>query len=259
MHLGSAGRSAPGEEGPASADEEGPDPRTTRRRKRRLSSKSRLILALPLLTSCLGVSGVLLAAGTCGSEQANRQAPPLPDPFDPLPFAHRGCCRVTTGSRFPRRRWVPARAAARRHPRGRRSAHMGHRAPRAGVLAVVFGERAEAIEAEACQILGVSSCETGFATRAASHPSSFALLQAPAQGADLLADVRDMNTYTIWVYYPRLNADTLFAASTASSSRSSPRSRRLILETKTALEGASGRQAVELGKQYEGLLFGSSS
>ncbi len=87
-----------------------------------------------------------------------RPAPELPDPFAPLPVCPPGNApRRRRPAAFARSRPpaagrgpLPARRGLGRHPRGRPGSSAGHRSRVREALAVIWGDRADAIEQEAC-------------------------------------------------------------------------------------------------------------
>jgi len=140
--------------------------------------------------------------------------PPLPGPFDPLPVCSPGMLVGSDG--------LPLSSSPDGYPLpvawdGFLVDDPGH--PRdivaavRGVLRLLWQEQAEAIEAEACQILNVSDLRTwlhdskGFF---AYHIKRYSKSRRKAPIYWLLQSAK--GNYGIWLYYPRLNPGSLFRA-----------------------------------------------
>jgi hypothetical protein len=145
-----------------------------------------------------------------------KPAPPEPDPFDPLPVCPPGMLQNADG--------LPAAPADVPGDYPLRISWPGILVDDKGhaedietrvheVLAVVFPDRVDEIAREACEILGVKSLREFFRKPAAFFAGhlkrhSKSRRQAPIYWP--LSSPRGL--YTLWLYYPRLTADTLFTA-----------------------------------------------
>ncbi len=146
-----------------------------------------------------------------------RPAPPAPDPFAPLPVCPPGMLQNDHGlpatpadvpTDYPLRiTWPGILVDDPGHPEH----DIGSRLQE--VLERVFPERADAIEQEACELLGVKSLRDWFRKPAgffADHLKRYSKSRRQAPIYWPLSGPKGL--YTIWIYYHRLNADTLFTA-----------------------------------------------
>jgi hypothetical protein len=140
--------------------------------------------------------------------------PPEPDPFDPLPVCAPGMLQNSAGLPAEEKD-VPTGYPLRITWPGILVDDEGHQedvvARVREAIAVMWGERAEAIEQEACEMLGVASLRDYFQKPAlffAEHlrRHSKSRRQAPLYWPIGIAKGR----YTLWLYYHRLDNDTLY-------------------------------------------------
>lgn len=121
------------------------------------------------------------------------------------------------------------------------------------VLAVLWKERAEAIEQEACEILGVKELR-----EYVRRPGSFfaghlkryskSRRQAPIYWPLSTAS----GSYTVWIYYHRLTSDTLYTAVNRFVGPKIAAVQRDLNELDLRLQDAFGREASRLREQAEG-------
>jgi len=147
-----------------------------------------------------------------------RKPPELPDPFDPLPVCPPGMLQNADGLPAAPED-VPADYPLRITWSGIPIDDPGH--PEDVVtrvreaLTVIWGERAAAIEQEACEILGIKQLRDYFAEKKAGSPFfkdhlsrySKSRRQAPIYWPLSTAS----GTYTFWVYYHRFDPNTLYS------------------------------------------------
>jgi hypothetical protein len=120
------------------------------------------------------------------------------------------------------------------------------------VLAVLWGDRADAIEAEACGFLGVRDLRDYFR-----RPGSFfadhlkcyskSRRQAPIYWPLSTSSGR----YTLWIYYHRLTSDTLYLAVNRFVEPKMAEVQRDLGELERRVQGATGREATRLRDQIE--------
>jgi hypothetical protein len=143
-----------------------------------------------------------------------RTPPPLPDPFAPLPACPPGMLQNAQGLPAALED-VPADYPLRISWGGVLVDDPGHPEDIVGrvreALAVIWGERSEAIEAEACDILGVRSLRQYFRKPAlffADHLKRYSKSRRYAPIYWPLSTVS--GSYTLWLYYHRLTDQTLY-------------------------------------------------
>ena len=142
-------------------------------------------------------------------------APELPDPFAPLPVCPPGQLQNTQG--LPARpEDVPAEYPVRipwdgilvddeNHP-----LDVIERVRE--ILRVIWKDRAEAIEHEACEILGVKSLRDYFRKPTAFFADHLSRYSKSRRQAPIYWPLSSLNgLYTVWLYYHRLTPDTLFS------------------------------------------------
>ena len=119
------------------------------------------------------------------------------------------------------------------------------------VLDLLCGDRAEAIEQEACEILGVRDCVSIFGGRQASLRTT--LSSTPRVGASphLLATSTASGSYTVWVYYQRLTDQTLYTIVNRYVEPKIAEVERAITGIERDMETASGRQATQLRDRWQ--------
>ena len=146
-----------------------------------------------------------------------KAAPELPDPFAPLPVCPPG--QLQNAQAFPaNREEVPAAYPLKNIPwDGILVDDEGHErdiVSRVGkVIELIWKDRAEAIEQEACEILGVNTLRDYFRKPAgffADHLSRYSKSRRQAPIYWPLST--KFGSYTLWIYYHRLNDQTLHTA-----------------------------------------------
>jgi hypothetical protein len=145
-----------------------------------------------------------------------KPAPPEPAPFDPLPICPPGMLQNADGLPATPAD-VPADYPLRISWPGILVDDKGHdediETRVRDVLAVVFPDRVDEIAHEACGILGVKTLREFFrkpATYFAGHLTRYTKSKRKAPIYWPLSSPNGL--YTLWLYYPRLTADTLFTA-----------------------------------------------
>ena len=170
-------------------------------------------------------SGVLsMALGTAFGRwdiryaTGERQPPELPDPFDPLPVCPPGMLQNADG--LPAAQsdvpddyplpitWPGILVSDPDHPED-------IVARVRDALAVIWGDRASAIEQEACEILGVRTLRDYFAEKKSGgkffkdHLKRYSKSRRQAPIYWPLST--ESGTYTLWIYYHRLDDQTLYS------------------------------------------------
>lgn len=146
-----------------------------------------------------------------------RQPPELPDPFDPLPVCPPGMLQNAEG--LPAEpKDVPADYPLRISWPGILVDDEGHPEDIVdrvrATIAVIWKDRAEAIEQEACEILGVMKLRDYFAEKKAggkffaNHLSRYSKSRRQAPIYWPLST--ESGSYTLWLYYHRLDDQMLF-------------------------------------------------
>lgn len=145
-----------------------------------------------------------------------KPAPPVPDPFDPLPVCPPGMLQNADGlpatpadvpADYPLRiSWPSILVDDKGHDEDIESRVRE-------VLAIVFPDRVDEIAHEACGILGVKTLREFFRKPAAFFDWHLKRHSKGGRQAPIYWPLSSPNGhYTLWLYYPRLTADTLFAA-----------------------------------------------
>lgn len=143
-----------------------------------------------------------------------KTAPELPDPFAPLPACPPGMLQNTHGlpaapedlpASYPLRiSWGGILTDDEGHPEA-----IETRAREA--LHVIWGERAEALEVEACQILGVRSLREYFQKPGLFFAEHLKRYSKSRRQAPIYWPLSTSSgSYTLWLYYHRLSDQTLF-------------------------------------------------
>jgi hypothetical protein len=147
-----------------------------------------------------------------------KQPPELPDPFAPLPACSPGMLQGEDGLPLAPHE-VPADYPLAVDADGILVDDEGHPddivARIRDVLTLIWGDRADAIEKEACEILGVKSLRDYFRKPTAGgfwddHVKRYSKSRRKAPIYWLLQSAK--KNYAIWIYYPRMDADTLYKA-----------------------------------------------
>lgn len=123
------------------------------------------------------------------------------------------------------------------------------------LLVLRWGERAEEIEHEACDLLGSTSLRDFFRKPSgffAEHLKRYSKSRRQAPIYWPLATAS--GSYTLWLYYPRLDEDLLFRALNRYLEPKMSAVGRRLAEVDTVMPMASGREASELRKEREELV-----
>ena len=188
---------------------------------------------------------------------SGREPPPEPEPFDPLPVCSPGMLADESGLPLAE---APAGYPLELPPGGMLVDDPGLeggvpaesdivRRLRA-VLEAVFAEQASEVEAELCQMLGVRDLRTylrkpsGFF---ADHLSRYSKSRRKAPIYWPLSTAS--GSYTIWIYYPRLTADTLYQAVSSHLAPKVSEVESRISQLEADLSKAEGREASRLTRQ----------
>ncbi|HDN19848.1 MAG TPA: hypothetical protein ENF46_01970 [Candidatus Acetothermia bacterium] len=145
-----------------------------------------------------------------------KESPELPDPFDPLPVCSRGMLQDENG--------LPLKKTPEGYPievpwDGILVDDEGHTQDIVAcvreVLEIIFGEKAETIEEEACEILRVKSLRDYFRRPGKGgfweyHLKRYSKSRRKAPIYWLLQSSK--KNYALWIYYHRLDKDTLYKA-----------------------------------------------
>lgn len=143
-----------------------------------------------------------------------RQPPELPDPFDPLPVCPPGMLQNAEGlpaepkdvpADYPLRiSWPGILVDDENHPED-----IVARVREA--IEVIWKDRAEAIEQEACGILGVKTLRDYFRRPAAFFADHLKRYSKSRRQAPIYWPLSTKSgSYTLWLYYHRLDHDTLY-------------------------------------------------
>ena len=146
---------------------------------------------------------------------SERQPPELPDPFDPLPVCPPGMLQNVEGlpaepkdmpADYPLSiSWHGILVDDENH-----SEDIVARAHEA--IEVIWKDRAEAIEQEACDILGVKNLREYFRRPAAFFADHLKRYSKSRRQAPIYWPLQiPSGSYTLWLYYHRLNEQTLYA------------------------------------------------
>jgi hypothetical protein len=188
---------------------------------------------------------------------SERPTPELPDPFAPLPVCSPGMLTSDDG--------LPLRETSASYPLQidwdgifvddpDHSDDIIRRVHE--VLDIIWGERAEAIEREACNILGVKELRDYFRKPGnggfwLDHVKRYSKSRRKAPIYWLLQSSK--KNYALWLYYHRLDKDILFKAlvNYVEPKLRLEESRLEQLRTQRASVGISGREAKQLEKQLD--------
>lgn len=143
-----------------------------------------------------------------------RPAPEPPDPFDPLPVCPPGMLQNAAGlpaassdvpADYPLRiSWPGILVDDPHHPED-----IGQRVRE--FFELLWPDRADAMEQEACALLGVKSLREYFRKPSSFFADHLKRYSKSRRQAPLYWPLSSPNgLYTVWLYYHRLNADTLF-------------------------------------------------
>lgn len=120
------------------------------------------------------------------------------------------------------------------------------------VLHVIWQDRAEAIEQEACQILDIRSLRIYFRKPAgffADHLSRYSKSRRQAPIYWPLSTTS--GSYTLWLYYPRLTSDTIYTAVNRYVEPKLTQMGRELGELEGERDQANGREAARLRERVE--------
>lgn len=120
------------------------------------------------------------------------------------------------------------------------------------VLTLLWGERAEEIEHEASELIGAKSLRDYFRRPSgffAEHLRSYSKSRRPAPIYWPLATAT--GSYTLWLYYPRLDEDLLYTAANRYLEPKMAAVGRRLDELDAQLPSTSGREATELRRERE--------
>ncbi len=121
------------------------------------------------------------------------------------------------------------------------------------VLAYLFEERAEAIEAEACEILQVKGLREYVRRPASFFAHHLSQYSKSRRQAPIYWPLSTPScSYTLWISYHRLTSDTLFTAVNRYVLPKVSSVERDVAELGARLEAASGREATRLREEIEG-------
>jgi hypothetical protein len=124
------------------------------------------------------------------------------------------------------------------------------------VLALIWGDRADAIEKEACEILGVKSLRDYFRKPSAGgfwddHVKRYSKSRRKAPIYWLLQSAK--KNYAIWIYYPRMDGDTLYKALRYAKDKLAMEERRLEdLRKEREQSGTGGAVVKKMEKEIDG-------
>jgi len=184
-----------------------------------------------------------------------KQTAELPHPFEPLPACPPAMLQNTDGlpagpgdvlTTYPLRlSWTGILVDDEDHPED-----IERRARE--VLHVIWQDRAEAIEQEACQILDIRSLRIYFRKPAgffADHLSRYSKSRRQAPIYWPLSTTS--GSYTLWLYYPRLTSDTIYTAVNRYVEPKLTQMGRELGELEGERDQANGREAARLRERVE--------
>ena len=187
-----------------------------------------------------------------------REPPELPDPFAPLPACSPGMLQGEDGLPLDPHE-IPPDYPLAVDPDGILVDDEGHPddiiARIRDVLALIWGDRADAIEKEACEILGVKSLRDYFRKPSAGgfwddHVKRYSKSRRKAPIYWLLQSAK--KNYGIWIYYPRMDGDTLYKALRYAKDKLAMEARRLEdLRKEREQSGTGGAAVKKLEKEID--------
>jgi hypothetical protein len=169
-------------------------------------------VAVALCSYCLGS---LFGRWDIRYATGEKPTPELPDPFAPLPVCPPGMLQNAQGLPAAPED-VPTSYPLRISWPGILVDDEGHAEDIVGrareAIRVIWGERAEAIEQEACEILGVKSLRDYFARPAGFFADHLARYSKSRRQAPIYWPLSTPSgSYTLWLYYHRLSDQTLYS------------------------------------------------
>lgn len=121
-------------------------------------------------------------------------------------------------------------------------------------LRVIYGDRADAIEAEACEILGVRTLRDYFRKPTAFFADHLKRYSKSRRQAPIYWPLATASgSYALWLYYPRLDEDLLYTAVNRYLEPKMAALGRRLEELDLQLPTATGREAGELRREHEDL------
>jgi len=208
-----------------------------------------------LLSWCIGT---ILGRWDIRYATGERQPPELPDPFDPLPACSPGMLQGEDGLPLDPHE-IPSGYPLAVDPDGILVDDEGHPddiiARIRDVFALIWPDRADAIEKEACEILGVKSLRDYFRKPSAGgfwddHVKRYSKSRRKAPIYWLLQSAK--KNYAIWIYYPRMDGDTLYKALRYAKEKLAMEERRLEdLRKEREQSGTGGAAVKKLEKEID--------
>ncbi len=187
-----------------------------------------------------------------------REPPELPDPFAPLPACSPGMLQGEDGLPLEPHE-IPPDYPLKVDPDGILVDDEGHPddiiARIRDVLALIWGNRADAIEKEACEILGVKTLRDYFRKPGKggfwdNHVKRYSKSRRKAPIYWLLQSAK--KNYAIWIYYPRMDGDTLYKALRYAKDKLAMEERRLEdLRKEREQSGTGGAAVKKLEKEID--------
>jgi hypothetical protein len=188
-----------------------------------------------------------------------RKPPELPDPFAPLPACSPGMLQGEDGLPLEPHE-IPSGYPLKVDPDGILVDDEGHPddiiARIRDVLALIWGNRADTIEKEACEILGVKLLRDYFRKPGAGgfwddHVKRYSKSRRKAPIYWLLQSAK--KNYGIWIYYPRMDGDTLYKALRYAKDKLAMEERRLEdLRKEREQSGTGGAVVKKMEKEIDG-------
>ena len=187
-----------------------------------------------------------------------RPAPELPDPFAPLPVCPPGMLQGRDGLPLSpeagRRLWAEGRYPVDvawdgvlvddpEHPLDlQRSVH--------ACLSVLWGDRADTLEHEACGLLGVPNLREWFRRPAGFFADHLKRYSKSRRKAPIYWPLSTASgSYMVWIYYHRVTADTLFQVAVEYLDPKIRKVQKERFQLDGRLGRAEGREAARLAKQ----------
>jgi len=187
-----------------------------------------------------------------------RPAPELPDPFAPLPVCPPGMLQGDDGLPLSPEAGRRLRAECRypldvawdgilvddpEHP-----LDLVSRAQAA--LAVLWKDRAEALEHEACELLGVAALRDWFRRPAGFFADHLKRYSKSRRQAPIYWPLSTASgSYTVWIYYHRFHKDTFYRVREMADEKLQHEERKLFTSPQEAGPSASSREAKAIAEQ----------
>jgi len=188
-----------------------------------------------------------------------RQSPALPEPFAPLPVCSPGMLTVEEGlplhtvpSEYPLRIPWDGILVDDSGPEGTQP-HQDEIVRRVReVLALLCGDRAEAIEQEACEILGVRELREYFSRPVGFFEDHLKQYSKSRRKAPIYWPLSTASgSYTVWVYYQRLTDQTLYTIVNRYVEPKITEVERAITGIENDMATASGRQVTHWRDRWQ--------